>query len=53
MHTNIYTIIIDLLSQGIALSEKYFEKMNPDFLLTIVRDYLSFVSKEVRINTYT
>ncbi|XP_065838597.1 tetratricopeptide repeat protein 21B-like [Oscarella lobularis] len=33
--------------KGIALSEKYFEKMNPDFLLTIVRDYLSFVSKEV------
>ena len=40
-------MIDDVLFQGLPLGTDYFYHMNPDFLVQIVKDYLSFAPQQV------
>lgn len=50
----IITLLNDILDahfsslQGFPLGVEYFEKLNPDFLLEIVKEYLHFCPKQVK-----
>ncbi len=37
--------------QGLPLGVEYFEKLNPDFLLEIVKEYLALCPAKVRLES--
>lgn len=50
----VITLLNDVLDthfsslQGLPLGVEYFEKLNPDFLLEIIKEYLNFCPTQVR-----
>lgn len=50
----VITLLNDVLDahfsslQGLPLGIEYFEKLNPDFLIEIIKEYLNFCPSQVR-----
>lgn len=54
--TNLLNVTVDThfsTLQGLPLSVEYYEKLNPDFLLEITKEYLALCPAKVRLTLHT